>query len=183
MTFFRGPCAPLFQLGLAWTIDAFTNQLIISHRLEGSIETTLYRYYWSPAGLSVVFKLTVVETHPFAGYEVCPKLLYYENRAPNDLNEHSLLNLPCTYSWIKEGINYLLLDQGWLRGLLHASLLFFPLRVLPQGGSFLGHLLNFCCQKFHSYIAIVPAECCFSDINLTDIVKPPWLPLGVSLGN
>ena len=45
------------------SIDAFTNQLIISHRLEESIETTLDRYYWSPAGLSVVFKLTVVKTH------------------------------------------------------------------------------------------------------------------------
>ena len=65
MKFLRGTCAPLIQhRSCVNSIDAFTNQLIISHRLEKSIETTLYRYYWSLSGLSVVFKLTVAKTHP-----------------------------------------------------------------------------------------------------------------------
>ena len=63
-SFFKARGAPHIQhRSCVNSIDAFTNQLIISHRLEESIETTLYRYYWSPAGLSVVFKLTVVKTH------------------------------------------------------------------------------------------------------------------------
>ena len=39
------------------TIDAFTNQLIISHRLEGSIEMTLYRYYWSSCWVAGHFQV------------------------------------------------------------------------------------------------------------------------------
>ena len=75
VTFFDYSVRHLFNIGLAWTIDAFTNKLIIAHRLEGSIETTLLCRYDCPAGLSVVFKLTAVKTEK--GYlEWSPKWLY-----------------------------------------------------------------------------------------------------------